>query len=192
MDGLAGRIHQMHSDILYSRPTGEPLVPLTSSTRRALDVLAKTGILTAVFFPERVAVTDDPVPHFSRRWRWAWWLLAYVSLALGIVGVVLPVVPTTPFILLAAYAAARGSQRLRDWLLAHAVMGPMIRDWNANGAVSRKAKWMATAMMAMTAAILFLFSPRWWLAVGITVMMGIVATWLWLRPEPPGSSGEHP
>jgi uncharacterized membrane protein YbaN (DUF454 family) len=131
-------------------------------------------------------VTEIPTSRSSGRWRWAWWLLAYLSLALGIVGIVLPVLPTTPFILLAAYAAARGSERLHHWLLAHAVMGPMIRDWNDNGAISRNAKWMATAMMGLTAAILFLFSPRWWLAAGISTMMGLVATWLWMRPEPPG------
>ena len=68
--------------------------------------------------------------------------------------------PTTPF-LLAAYAAARGSERLHAWLLAHAVMGPMIRDWNASGAVSRGAKWLATTMMVATAVILLILSPRW-------------------------------
>lgn len=112
-------------------------------------------------------------------------LLAYASLALGIIGIVLPVLPTVPFILLAAYAASRSSQRLHDWLLAHAVMGPMIRDWHATGAVSRNAKWLATAMMVATAAMLFIFSPHGWLAIGVSAMMGAVATWLWLRPEPP-------
>ncbi len=124
-------------------------------------------------------------PEPSRRWRWAWWLLAYLSLALGIIGIALPVLPTTPFILLAAYAAARGSARLHAWLLAHAVTGPMIRDWNAHGAVKRNAKWLATTMMALTAVMLLLFAPRWWLAAGVSLMMAIVAVWLWLRPEPP-------
>ncbi len=131
-------------------------------------------------------MTDLPPPRYPRHWRWAWWLLAYLSLALGLAGIVLPVLPTTPFILLAAFAAARGSERLYGWLLAHAVMGPMIRDWNANGAVNRNAKWLATAMMALTAVMLFIFSPRWWLAAAVSLMMVTVATWLWLRPEPPG------
>ncbi|HET9031985.1 MAG TPA: YbaN family protein [Dokdonella sp.] len=121
----------------------------------------------------------------SRRWRWAWWLLAYISLGLGIIGIVLPVLPTVPFILLAAYAASRGSQRLHDWLVTHPRMGPMIRDWHETGAVSRNAKWLATTMMIATSVILFLFSPRLWLAIGVSVMMALVATWLWLRPEPP-------
>ena len=51
-----------------------------------------------------------------------------------------PGLPTVPFVLLAAFAAARGSQRLHGWLLAHRQFGPMIRDWQAHGAVSRRAK----------------------------------------------------
>src|SRR3546814_14533521 len=64
----------------------------------------------------------------SNRFRWAWWLLAYASLGLGLVGVVVPGLPTVPFVLLSAYAAARGSERLHRWLLAHRVFGPMTVD----------------------------------------------------------------
>ena len=60
--------------------------------------------------------------------RWAWWLLAWSSLALGLVGIVVPGLPTVPFVLLSAYAAARGSARLHAWLLAHPRFGPMIGD----------------------------------------------------------------
>src|SRR3546814_20051788 len=69
----------------------------------------------------------------SNRFRWAWWLLAYASLGLGLVGVVVPGLPTVPFVLLSAYAAARGSERLHRWLLAHRVFGPMIVDWQVHG-----------------------------------------------------------
>ncbi len=72
--------------------------------------------------------------------RWAWWLLAWLSLGLGVVGVVLPGLPTVPFVLLSAYAAARGSHKLHRWLLAHRRFGPMIHDWPTYGAVSRRAK----------------------------------------------------
>ncbi|WP_241333244.1 YbaN family protein, partial [Escherichia coli] len=82
-------------------------------------------------------------PH-TTRFRWAWWLLAYAALALGLVGIVVPGLPTVPFILLSAFAAARGSRRLHARLLADPRFGPMIRDWQAQGAVSRRAKWAAS------------------------------------------------
>lgn len=116
--------------------------------------------------------------------RWAWWLLAYASLALGLVGIVVPGLPTVPFVLLSAFAAARGSERLHAWLLAHPRFGPMIRDWQSQGAVSRKAKWLATVMMALAAVIMFLTAPKWWMAATGTGIMAIVDLWLWTRPEP--------
>ena len=123
------------------------------------------------------------------RFRWAWWLLAYASLGLGLVGILVPGLPTVPFILLSAFAAARGSERLRRRLLEHRVFGPMIRDWEAHGAVSRRAKWMATGTMVACAFVLLLamrFAGRhegWMLALPVGCM-AVVATWLWLRPEP--------
>lgn len=118
------------------------------------------------------------------RFRWAWWLLAYVALALGLVGIVLPGLPTVPFVLLSAFAAARGSARLHARLLADPRFGPMIRDWQSQGAVSRRAKWLATGTMAFAAVLMFLTAPRAWMAGIGTGVMAIVASWLWTRPEP--------
>ena len=116
--------------------------------------------------------------------RWLWWLLAYASLGIGIVGIVVPGLPTVPFVLLAAFAAARGSQRLHGWLLAHRRFGPMIRDWQREGAVSRQSKRLATGMMAASAAVMLLTAPKWWMVATGTAIMAVVAAWLWLRPEP--------
>ena len=118
------------------------------------------------------------------RLRWAWWLLAWMALGLGLVGIVVPGLPTVPFVLLSAYAAARGSQRLHAWLLAHRQFGPLIRDWQAQGAVGRRAKWLATAMMAAAAVIMALAAPRWWMAAIGIACMAVVDLWLWSRPEP--------
>ena len=118
------------------------------------------------------------------RFRWAWWLLAYASLGLGLIGILVPGLPTVPFVLLAAFAAARGSERLHRRLLAHPQFGPMIRDWQAQGAVSRRAKWLATSMMSACAAIMFLLAPQTWMAATGTSIMALVALWLWRRPEP--------
>ena len=125
------------------------------------------------------------------RFRWAWWLLAYASLGTGIVGIFVPGLPTTVFILIAAYAASRGSERLHHYLLQHPRFGPVIHDWQARGAVSRRAKWAATLAMLACAGILLAImltvgTHRWWMAALPIACMAVVACWLWLRPEPTG------
>ena len=110
---------------------------------------------------------------------------AWLCLALGVLGVFVPGLPTTVFILLAAWFAARGSPRLLAWLEAHRLFGPMIVDWRARGVVSRRAKWSATWTMAACALVLFwTFRHRWamWLPCAA---MAAVLVWLWRRPERP-------
>lgn len=124
------------------------------------------------------------------RLRWVWWLLAYASLGLGIIGVFVPGLPTTVFVLIAAWAAARGSDRLHRWLLDHPRFGPVIHDWQTRGAVSRRAKWLATGAMAVCAIVLLAVSQwvpahRWWMTALPLACVVAVAVWLWWRPEPP-------
>lgn len=132
-----------------------------------------------------------------KRFRWAWWLLAYLSLGVGIVGIFVPGLPTTVFVLIAAWAATRGSERLEQRLLAHAHFGPMIRAWRQHRAVPRRAKWAATWTMLLCAAILLLVmvavpSHRAWMVVLPIGCMAVVGTWLWLRPEPPPDATDPP
>jgi len=124
----------------------------------------------------------------SRPVRWLLKGVAVISLVLGIIGAFLPVLPTVPFILLAAWAAARSSPRMSAWLENHPRMGPHIRDWRRGGVVSRSAKWMATVMMSLAAAIMLAFARPLWLPLIAIAIMTSVAVWLWLRPEhqPPG------
>lgn len=116
--------------------------------------------------------------------RTAWVAAAYGFLGLALVGVAVPVLPTTPFALLAAYCAARGSERLHRRLLAHRVLGPVIRNWSEHGAVSRRTKVGATGTMALSAGVLLLVSGPGWILLVVTGLMAAVAAWLWLRPEP--------
>lgn len=124
-------------------------------------------------------------PAAPHRFRWAWWLLAYLALGLGLVGIVVPGLPTVPFVLLSGYAAARGSQRLHARLLAHRRFGPMIRDWQAHGAVGRGAKRGALATMGLCAVVMALTAPHAWMAAAGIAVMAVVGLWLWHRPEPP-------
>ena len=108
--------------------------------------------------------------------------LGAISLAIGIIGLFVPGLPTTVFVLFAAACAARGSPRFHGWLLAHRLFGPIIRDWQDGGRVSRPAKRAATVSMAVCALILLLVTSPGWALLGITVM-AIVLAWLWRRPE---------
>ena len=123
--------------------------------------------------------------------RWFYFILALVSLALGIVGAFLPILPTVPFILLSAWAAAKGSPRLLNWLESHPKYGPHIHDWRLGGVVSRKAKWAAPIMMSLSAVIILLTVAKPW-ARGFSIgTMVVVGAWLWRRPERmPASAGE--
>ena len=120
--------------------------------------------------------------------RWAWWLLAYVSLGVGIVGIFVPGLPTTVFVLISAWAASRGSKRLHDWLVTHPRFGPSILDWQTHGAVSRKGKWMASITMLACALITLWCVPLAWVKWTSISIMACVCLWLWMRPLPPKGS----
>ena len=117
--------------------------------------------------------------------RLVWQGLAYLFLGLAIIGVALPGIPTTPFVIAAAWAAMRGSPRLHRWLLGHPHFGPLLRNWQRHGAVSRKAKRAAIASMVVCALILLLVAPGRVLTLVAIGIMGLVALWLLRRPEPP-------
>lgn len=132
-----------------------------------------------------MASDDKPLTQPPVRFRWAWWLLAYASLGTGIVGIFVPGLPTTVFILLSAYAASRGSERLHGYLVGHPRFGPMIRDWHTHGAVKRRSKVVATVTMVACAVIVWLCAPEVWIAIFATSCMIVVNVWLWFRPLPP-------
>jgi len=77
-----------------------------------------------------------------------WYTIGVLALILGGLGVVLPVLPTTPFVILAAFAFGKSSPRLRQWLLDTKLFGPMIKDWEAHGAIPSRVKLFACLMMA--------------------------------------------
>lgn len=113
-----------------------------------------------------------------------WRLLAAASVLLGVIGALLPVLPTVPFLLLAAWAASRGWPELEARLLAHPKYGPHILHWREQGAVPRRAKWAASVMMAFSATTLWLSPVPAWVRGSVYLVLVVVATWLWRRPEP--------
>lgn len=112
-----------------------------------------------------------------------WRSVALACLALGVLGVFLPVLPTTPFLLVAAWAAGRGWPQFEAWLLAHPRFGPPIRRWRDHRAVPRSAKWGASLTMLASAALLAASSAPLALKLAVPAVMAAVAWWLWRRPE---------
>lgn len=110
-------------------------------------------------------------------------VLALASLVLGLLGVILPGLPTVPFLLLAAWAGGRGWPALEAWLLRHPRHGAHIRRWRERGAVPRRAKWAASAMMLVSATVIAVTPAPLWLKLAVPTAMLVVATWLWQRPE---------
>lgn len=115
--------------------------------------------------------------------RILWAILGGISLALGIAGVVLPILPTVPFILLAAFCFARSSERLHHWLLTHPRFGPMIQDWNDRGAIRPRIKLVSTASVAAVFGLSLILGLRP-LILGIqAVTLGCVLIFIWTRPD---------
>lgn len=125
-----------------------------------------------------------PPPPRSPWWRRLLWrALAALALLLGVVGIVVPGLPTVPFLLLSAWAAGKGWPALEAWLLAHPRHGPTIRRWREHGAIPRRAKWLASAMMLLSAGVLALSALPLAVKLGVPVFMAAVALWMWRRPE---------
>ena len=120
--------------------------------------------------------------------RWLLMGLAVLSLGLAILGLFLPLLPTVPFVLLSAWAAGLSSPRLSRWLESHPRLGPHIVDWRRGGVVRRRAKWMASAAMSVSATASLVLLRGHWAAWAATAAMACVLAWLWRRPEQVGAA----
>ena len=133
-----------------------------------------------------LAMANEPAARtFSTPTRWLLLALAWVCILLGILGIILPVMPTVPFLLVAAWAASRSSPRLHHWLHTHPRFGHLLLDWEENGVVPRSGKWIATVMMSASAATMLVVVPQKWMlaALALVAAMAAILYWLWRRPE---------
>lgn len=104
--------------------------------------------------------------------------------ALGVVGAFLPVLPTTPFMIVAAACFARSSTRLENWLLGHKRFGPLLRDWRARGAIPRRAKFASLAGTMAGYAMFWLGAqPGPGLAVAVAGLMLFGLAYVFSRPS---------
>lgn len=115
-------------------------------------------------------------------------LIGFVSLALGALGVFLPLLPTTPFVLVAAIAFAKSSDRLHQWLVDHDIFGPLIADWREHGAISRRTKVISVLSMIAILVISTLLAMPTHVIVIQAVVLSCSAVFILTRPLPPQQS----
>jgi uncharacterized membrane protein YbaN (DUF454 family) len=114
-----------------------------------------------------------------------WLGFGLLSIAAGIAGIVLPLVPTTPFALLAAFCFARSSPRLERWLLTHRTFGPMIANWRRYGSIDRRAKRIALLLMIAAFALSLVMRLPLWVLVLQGLVLIAVAIFIFTRPDTP-------
>lgn len=135
-------------------------------------------MLASIESPDSTAIqSKQPASLRSRLWLAA----GFFWMAIAVVGIVVPFLPTVDFVLLAAYCFSRGSRRWESWLLGHPRFGPVVRDWRSHGAVPLRAKLYATAMMLLSSGWAAWVLPlrTGWIPAAVCVLVGI---YLWTRP----------
>lgn len=110
-------------------------------------------------------------------------LLGFVSLALGIIGIPLPLLPTVPFLILAAFCFAKSNPALERWLLDHPRFGQSIRLWREQGAISRVGKQAASIAFVFSICLSFLLLHMPWPLLSVFVAVSALS-WIWSRPDP--------
>lgn len=115
--------------------------------------------------------------------RLIWLLAGIAAVALGMIGAFLPLLPTVPFMLLAAFCFARSSERLHNWLITHPTFGPQILNWQTYGAIGRRAKIYASISILVAFGLSLALGLRP-LILGIQAgTLTLVALFIWTRPE---------
>lgn len=120
--------------------------------------------------------------HHSLFIRWFYFGVGITALLMGILGIFLPVLPTTPFILLAAACFARSSERFYDFLLSNRITGPLIYEWRKYRSISRQTKRWVYLMMALSFGSSILIVSSYWLKL-MLILLAIILTFLvWRIP----------
>ena len=115
--------------------------------------------------------------------RHVWTALGLINVALGIIGAFLPVMPTTIFLIIAAWCFAKGSPRLHNWLMSHPRFGPTLRNWQDHGAIPRRAKILAVGMIATSFAITVYLGVHPWILAIVAVTLISVSSFIVTRPD---------
>ena len=120
----------------------------------------------------------------KRALRAAYLVAGWVCVGLAVLGLVLPLLPTTPFLLLAAACFARSSERFYAWLVNHKTFGPLVREWREHRSIPYRTKVVAIVLMTLSlgVSIAFFVRPAWLQAV-LAVIGLLLAVWLYRIPS---------
>lgn len=127
--------------------------------------------------------TSPPRAHLLS--RPIWFVIGVCALLLGLIGVVLPVLPSTPFVILAAFAFGKSSLRMRAFLLNHRLFGPMILDWETHGAIAPRYKRIAFTLMGAAFLFSVLTGVKPIVLIVQALCMGGAAGYIATRPNSP-------
>lgn len=116
--------------------------------------------------------------------RAIYYVVGCLMIVLGIIGAILPVMPTVPFLLVASWCFARSSPRFHHWLHNHKVFGPPIKQWEEQGVISPFVKFLAVGGMTVGFCwFLLLAKPTLWLAVATIIVLVLIAIYILTRPS---------
>lgn len=111
-----------------------------------------------------------------------WNILGVGCLLIGAVGIFLPVLPTTPFVLLASACLLRGSPKLHAKLLLHPTFGPIIKNWHENRSIAKPIKFKAYCLIFLSFTLSIYLAPLIWVKWGLLVILVVLITWFYRIP----------
>lgn len=115
--------------------------------------------------------------------RFAYQCTAVLAIGIGMLGVILPILPTTPFLLIALWAASKSSPRLENWLLTHKRYGPLLKAWQERQAIPKTAKWLACSMMTFSWIILWQTGRHFSILIICALVFIAVGAYIATRPS---------
>ena len=125
----------------------------------------------------------SPLKNYFTIKNYIYIFLGLLFLVLGFIGLLLPVIPTTPFILVSVWFFARSSKKLENWLVNHKIFGKSIRDWKEKGAISKKAKMSAIPLILFSFSTTIYFSELFYLNLFLAFLGVSISTFIITRPS---------
>ncbi len=125
----------------------------------------------------------SPLKNYFTIKNYIYIFLGLLFLVLGFIGLLLPIIPTTPFILVSVWFFARSSKKLENWLVNHKIFGKSIRDWKEKGAISKKAKMSAIPLILFSFSATIYFSELFYLNLFLAFLGVSISTFIITRPN---------